>query len=371
MKISVLGIFLLSTVISFAQSQKKQNIRFYGKDSFLIEGIAFTDSARESPYDRFPLSAKGKVREAVWNLSKNSAGLAIRFSTNSSSISVKWKLMSGFTMNHMAATGIKGIDLYGKVDDHWQYINTGRPQGMENEALLVENMPGEWREYKMFLPLYDGVTNLEVGIDSMAEIRKPPKMQGKPIVFYGTSITQGGCASRPGMVYTSIISRKLSAECLNFGFSGNGKMEKEVVDLISEINAAFYVIDCVPNMQAGEIRERVIPLVETIRQKHPGSPVVFVEGPVYEKAFFDNEQMSMVNEKNRALYDSYQKLIESGTKNIYYINNKFSFDSDHEGTVDGTHLTDLGFMRFADYLISKFDKYKLLKYLEPDTRMKH
>jgi len=360
-KIVLLLVCQFYLLFSVAQPTQKPTLRFYGESSFLTEGIAFADSSRENKYDRFPLSAKGKVRDAVWNLSKNSAGITIRFSTNSSAIAVRWKLLKGNTMLHMAATGIKGIDLYGKTENRWQYINTGFPRSMENEELLIENMPVEWREYQLYLPLYDGVTDVEVGIDSLGEIKRPEKTSGKPIVFYGTSITQGGCASRPGMAYSNIISRKMGVECMNFGFSGNGKMEKEVVDLISEIDAAFFVIDCVPNMQAAEIRERVIPLVETIRKKHPVTAIVLVEGPIYEKAFFDNTLMSAVHEKNQALHDMYLQMIKSGKQKIYYIDHQFSNDSDHEGTVDGTHFTDLGFMRFADYLISKFNTYKLLK----------
>ncbi len=355
---------LFCTFVAAAQTDRKTSLRYYGKEVFLTEGIAFTDSVRENPYDRFPLSAKGKVRDAVWYLSTNSAGITVRFSANSSSIGVRWKIVNGKNMDHMAATGIRGIDLYGRTSEGWQYISTGIPKSLENEVILVEHMPAGWREYLVNLPLYDGVTRVEVGIDSLGQILKPEKRSGKPIVFYGTSITQGGCASRPGMAYTNIISRKLGVECLNFGFSGNGKMEKEVVDLLSEIDAAFFVIDCVPNMKPEEIRERVIPLVETIRRKHPRVPIVFVDGPVYEKSNFDTEQRSGLEEKSRILEEQYRQLTRKGKQKIFLVSNKFSTKSDHEGTVDGVHFTDLGFMRFSEHLISEFRRFKLLKELK-------
>ena len=193
----------------------------------------------------------------------------------------------------------------------------------------------------MYLPLYDGVIELEVGIDSLSEIIKPEKIIDKPIVFYGSSITQGGCASRPGMMYTSIISRKLNMECLNLGFSGNGKMEPELAEFFSGIDAKFYVFECVPN--------------------HPATPIVFIEGLIYERAFFNLKMQESIIERNRILRDNYDKLIKAGSRDIYYINNKYPLGTDHEATVDGVHFTDLGFMRYADYLITKFEEFGLIK----------
>ena len=109
-------------------------------------------------------------------------------------------------------------------------------------------MSKELREFKIFLPLYDGIENIEVGINSESFIKKPKKNHKKPIIFYGTSITQGACASRPGMAHTNIISRKLDIDCINFGFSGNGRMEQPIAELISMSDPLFYVIECMPNM---------------------------------------------------------------------------------------------------------------------------
>ena len=263
----------------------------------------------------------------------------------------------------MAETGIKGIDLYFKTGDGWQYVNTARPSGKINDFLLINNMQGERREYKMFLPLYDGVTKLEIGIDSLSTIEKAQKRQGKPIVFYGTSITQGGCASRPGMVHTNIISRKLDIECINFGFSGNGRMEKPVVELISGIDALFYVMDGVGNMQPEEIHSNAIPLVEIIRSKHPSVPIVFVECTWFDKTWLDEKSYNEIKAKNDALKSEYRKMIDRGFSNIYYIETTGATGTDHEATVDSVHLTDLGFLRYADFLISKFKKMRQVKTL--------
>ena len=358
-------IFIFSGIINYTLAQninsgKERKLKYYNKDYFLIEGTAFTDSVKENTYDRFPLSYKDKVRKPVWNLSKSSAGLSVRFLSNSSSISVKWELLNDMKMNHMALTGIKGIDLYCQVDNNWQYVNTALPSGKENVFLLINNMPVKMQEYKMYLPLYDGVINLEIGIDSLSKIEKPVKNDQRPIVFYGTSITQGGCASRPGMAYTNIISRKLNVECLNFGFSGNGKMEKPVAELISGIDASCYVIDGTANMTPGEVHENAMPLVEIIRSKHSNTPIIFIECIMFEKAFFEDTTRTIINNKNSALQTEYNKMAKMGYSNIYYIDNIGALGTDHEATVDGVHFTDLGFLRFADYIISKFDQFSLI-----------
>lgn len=359
-------ILIFSGGVSLASGQnlisgKEGKPKYYGKESFLIEGTPFPDSIKENTYDRFPISYKNKVRQPVWHLSKASAGISVRFLSNSSAINVKWVLINDSKMNHMAETGIKGIDLYCKADNKWQYVNTARPTGKENVFLLINNMPVKMREYKMYLPLYDGVSRLEIGIDSLSKIVKPVRTNQRPIVFYGTSITQGGCASRPGMAHTNIISRKLDAECLNFGFSGNGKMEKPVAELISGIDASCYVIDGTGNMSPSEVHENAIPLVEIIRSKHPSTPIIFVECTMFEKAFFEDTTRYSINNKNKALKEEYEKMGKRGFSDIYYIDNKGALGDDHETTVDGVHFTDLGFLRFADFLISKFDQLNLTK----------
>ena len=156
------------------------NIKYYGEESFLLEGTFIHDSLKENRYDRLPASYKEIVREPVWDLSKHSSGLSIRFLSNSSVITAKWEVLNNFSMDHMPDTGIKGVDLYFKDNDEWQYINTGVPVGFNNEYKLVENMENELREYKLFLPLYDGIKNIEIGVDSISYIKRPKINEKKP-----------------------------------------------------------------------------------------------------------------------------------------------------------------------------------------------
>ena len=372
-------LFIISgfSVLTFSQETeiiKETNINYFGRDHFLLEGTVIADSLKESPYDRLPVSYKEKVREPVWALSKASAGVTVRFHTNSTSINLKWSVLNDLDMPHMASTGIKGIDLYTKYNNKWRYVTTAGalvglktyqnksiPADSINEYELIKNMTPEFREYKLFLPLYDGVTKLEIGIDSNATIKKAIPNSQKPIVFYGTSITQGGCASRPGMAHTNIISRELDVDCINYGFSGNGRMETPIVELISEIDASFYVIECMQNMDAEQVSERVRPLVDMIRTKHPRTPIVLVENMMYTTAFLDQTIETRLIQENAALKNEYDKIIKSGTPNIFYIKDNQDLLVDNEGTVDGVHLTDLGFLRYADYLIENFKKQNLIK----------
>jgi hypothetical protein len=351
--------FLSSSIFSQEPTPKKENFTYYGKESFLIEGTGVAESEKESPYDRLPASYKNKVRKQVWDLSKNSAGISIRFNTNSSSVKVKWALLSDTKMNHMAETGIKGVDLYCKVNGVWTYVNTGRPTAKENEASLISGLSSGEREFKLYLPLYDGTTQVEIGLENGSTITKPDADKKLPIVFYGTSILQGGCASRPGMVFTSIISRKLNVDCINFGFSGNGRMDPPIAELISGIKASYYVIDCLPNMTAKQVTDSVIPLAKAIRSKNPTTPLVFVENVEYTRAIFQTDLKKSMDEKNQALKTEFDKLVQGGMKNLIYISATGSIGTDNEGTVDGTHLTDLGYLRYADYLIAKFKENKL------------
>jgi hypothetical protein len=336
-------------------------IKYYGKDFFRLEGTVIPDSLKENRYDRLPFSYKNIVRKPVWDLSKSSAGLSIRFLSNSTTISVKWKILNDFTMNHMAETGIKGVDLYYKNDNGWQYINTGRPQGIDNDYLLVDNMTENLREFKIFLPLYDGVKNIEVGINSTSFIRKVKENTKKPIIFYGTSITQGGCASRPGMAHTNIISRKLDIDVVNFGFSGNGRMEQPIAELISETEPLFYVIECMPNMISAEnISKTTIPLVNTIKKKNPDTPILFVDHFDFSFSVLDNQVKKYTDSMNTALKTEFKKMVDNGYENIFHLESKNALGSDYEGTVDGVHFTDLGFIRYADFLIERFKELKLI-----------
>ncbi|MBN1475430.1 SGNH/GDSL hydrolase family protein [Candidatus Sumerlaeota bacterium] len=316
-----------------------------------LENQGWTDTA--NPYDRYPARAEGVVREPVWELAHHSAGLAVRFVTDSPSIHARWTLRNeNLAMFHMPATGVSGLDLYARDGDIWRYVGIARPRhSPTNEVTLIEDIPSGPHEYLMYLPLYNGVRGLEIGIAEGARIAPaPPRPEShtQPLCFYGTSITQGGCASRPGMAYAAILGRRLGREAINLGFSGNGKMEPEVADLLAELDPAVYVLNALPNMEVEMVDERVVPFVHTLRATHPDTPIVLIENFIYQGAWFEAELAEEIREKNEALHRAFDALVAEGVTGIHLVESANLLGHDGEPAVDGVHLTDLGFFRMAD-----------------------
>ena len=316
-----------------------------------VEGQGWSDTA--APFDRFPARAESLVRPDVWNLSRHSAGLCVRFMTDVTSLQARWTLTSAnLDMPHMPATGVSGLDLYVRDDEGaWRWLSNGRPSAQTNTASLTSGIPPGTREYRLYLPLYNGVTSVELGLPEGTSLMRPdPYAAGHelPIVFYGTSITQGGCASRPGMLHTAILGRRLERPVINLGFSGNGRMELPVAELMAELEAAVYVIDCLPNIEAAQVTERTEPLVRLLREKRPETPILLVEDRTYSDAFLVASKRERNDTSRAALREAYERLTGAGTTGLYYLEGERLLGDDNEGTVDSSHPTDLGFFRQAD-----------------------
>jgi hypothetical protein len=316
-----------------------------------VEGRGWNDT--KSFYDRLPARAEGVVRKPVWNLSRNSAGMCVRFVTDATEIRAQWNLTDSWLYQpNGTAIAVSGLDLYVKTEAGWHWLAVGIPKSQTNDVSLIKNLiPGK-REYLLYLPLYNGVQAVAVGVPTNSIIEKaPPWGAGlrKPIVFYGTSILQGLSASRPGMVHSAILQRKFNWPIINLGFTGNGKMEPEMADLLAELDPSVYVIDCLPNMVADEIKERAEPLVRKLRAAHPQTPIVLVEDRTLQNAFLVSGQMVYYHLKDRAeLKAAFDRLQKAGVKNLHYIPGEHLFGDDGEATADGSHPSDLGFMRQAE-----------------------
>jgi lysophospholipase L1-like esterase len=330
------------------------HILWYDARELVIEGRGWRDT--EEFYDRLPARAKGVVRDPVWDLSRNSTGICVRFSTDATAVKVRWSLRDEqLALEHMPATGVSGVDLYIRTEGGgWGWLAVGRPsQYPANQKDLVGGLPPGWHEFLLYLPLYNGVSSVQVGIASTYSIAKAPPRPAeriKPICFYGTSIVQGGCASRPGMVHTAILGRRLDWPVINLGFSGNGPMELELARLMTELDPAAYVIDCLPNMEAGQVTERALPFVKMLREARPDTPIILVENIPYQGAPYLPGRYGAYTSKNAALRQAFQQMIETGIKGVLYLPCGNLLGHDEEATVDGTHPTDLGFMRMADAL---------------------
>ncbi len=315
-----------------------------------VEGRGWSGEARARWFQRLPDKAKGKVTESVWGLSQDSAGMMTRFKTDATSIYVRYALTkSKVGMTHMPATGVSGVDLYARDEQgHWRWVNVTRPETQNVSAAIITGLAPGLRDYAAYLPLYNGIESLEIGVPPDAKFEGQAPRSEKPIIFYGTSITHGACASRPGMVHTAILGRRFDRPVMNLGFSGNGKMDAAVGELLCEENAAVYVIDCLPNMDAKLVTERCEPLVKQLRAAHPDTPIVLVEDRRNTNSWITPARARHHDDNHAALQAAWDRLKAAGVARLYYIPGDHLYGDDADGATDGSHASDLGFMRQAD-----------------------
>lgn len=316
----------------------------------------FTDTERT--YARLPKWLEDSVRPTLWERQQCASGIAVRFATDSKRIGVKYNLFYNAHMAHMADTGIKGTDLYiFEGDSEWRHVNTNRPYLKDKdtkmcEATYVENLDGKMHEYMVYLPLYDGVDNLKIKVDSGAVItpgRVDLISSDNRIVAYGTSILQGGCASRTGMSPTAIISRELNCEVINLGFSGEGKQDPCLARAMAAIpDVDIYLIDPVPNCTEMQCDTLTYDFIKILRTARPEAKIVMLEGPLYPYSRYDSFFGSYLPKKNAAFRRNYERLIAEDPRNLYYVTSEGLDGPEDDGTVDGIHLTDLGFRHYAD-----------------------
>ena len=318
------------------------------------EGRAFDGMERKRWFDRLPALAEDKVSANVWNYSRDSAGMLVSFKTDATTIWVDYALLrerpvTAVIAAAMTAVGISGIDLYARDDsNHWRWVGISHPGQQEVRQALVADMSAGSREYRVYLPLYNGVERLSIGVPPGASFEPIGPRTSKPIVFYGTSITQGASASRPGMSHTAILGRRLDRPVINLGFSGHGRMETSVGELLAKIDAAVYVIDCLPNLDAHQVRERCIPLVTQLRAARPGVPIILVEDRRNANAWVIPKRNQHHVDNHAALAASFLALLDQGFEKLFYISGDGLLGHDSEGTTDGSHPNDLGFVRQAD-----------------------
>jgi len=225
----------------------------------------------------------------------------------------------------------------------------GQPKFPDTNAALVAGIPPTEREFMVYLPLRNGVISLEFGVPKGATI-KPGAGRAtgtKPIVFYGTSITHGIGASRAGMTHVAMLGRIFNREVINLGFSGNGRMEPEVLKFVAELDPAVFVLDCLPNMGAQLVTDRTVPGVKLLREDHPDTPILLVEDRNIQTGFLVDARRKANEANHAALREAFAVLKAEKTPRIYYLEGANLLGDDGEGTVDGSHPTDMGFTRQA------------------------
>lgn len=306
-------------------------------------------------YSRLPNRAQALVRKPVWDLSRNSAGLAIHFYTNASQIQVRYQVAGqNYAMNHMPATGVSGIDLYAIDSDGKWHLATEGFSFKDTITYTFNNLiqstyHKKGFEYRLLLPLYNTVKWLEIGTPDSATLQFIPVMAEKPIIVYGTSIAQGACASRPGMAWTNIVYRQLDYPVINLGFSGNGPFEQEMVGFLNEEEASLYIFDCLPNMgqlSSEEIYSRVVNGVKALRKNHT-TPILLTEHIGYVNDETNAGTRASWQRMNEAQKKAYHTLLKQGIANLYYLE-KDSIHFPQDGNTDYIHPNDWGMQVYAE-----------------------
>ncbi len=313
-------------------------------------------------FHRVDTARYNDMPKGVKRLFTQSSGLAVSFVTNSTSIKAKWTVPNKRQGANMTPIMQKGLDLYIRKDGRWEYAGVGAPHGVESERTLVSNMePGE-KECLIYLPLYDEITSLEVGVEEGASIRGGDNPFKGKIVVYGSSITQGASASRPGLSYTSRLSRRSGWQFINMGLSGSGKMEASVARMLADIeDADAFILDCIANPVAAEINERTATFVAILREKHPDIPIIFIQSIIRESCNFNMKSRAVVTAQNEAIEEQF-KALRKNDKNLYLIMEDSFIGDDHEGTIDDSHPNDLGFTRMLRKFEPKLSKILKIKF---------
>ena len=319
-------------------------LKFYDPrlEPFTIYGVFFEDGQ----YRRMPDAVAETVNDGVKTLARQTAGGRIKFKTNSSYVAIHTKCSGSFAP-HFSLTGTSGFDIYygkkekfaGTVIPKW---DGGCPE-YEGRYIFGER---RMREITVNLPLYCPVFEVYIGLEEDAKLEKTDGYKyEKPIVYYGSSITQGGCASRPGNCYQAFITRALSTNYINLGFSGSARGEDTIAEYISELDMSIFVYDYDHNAPTVEHLEATHEkMFKTIRAANPDLPVVFLSRPRYYLTNDEKRRMEIVKK-------TYERALANGDKNVYFIPGptlmKFAKDN---GTVDSAHPTDLGFFSMAKVL---------------------
>lgn len=345
---------LLIVIANFNVSNaQKTTTVFHDASKFYLYGKAFSTS---NTYHRIDTAAYGDLPLTVKRLLTHSAGLAVVFKTNSKSISAKWCVTKAKASNNLTPIAQKGLDLYIKKEGKWQFAGVGRPSDVCSEYNIVKNMDETEKECMLFLPLYDELKSLEIGVDKESNIESLDNPFRKRILIYGSSIVHGASAGRAGMAYPAILARKTGLYFINLGISGNAKMEKAAAKMVADVQADAFVLDCVPNPSPEQIKERAEDFVKTVRAKHPKAPVILVQSIIREAGNFDLVIRNRVAKQNEEITAAYNRLKAEGMKDIYLITAEKLLGNDHDGTTDGTHPNDLGFYRMTEQLAPQIIK---------------
>lgn len=313
-------------------------------------------------YNRLPQRFQANMPKAVWRLSQQCAGMYIHFKTNAKTIWIRYTLtQSTLWQGNMPPLNHSGIDLYGfdkNGESHWManqmnyqlHLKEGDTAVFKYDDILIPESGKQGLKYELFLPTYNGVKSMQIGVPENAIFSFQGQEKEKPVVIYGTSITQGAAASRPGLIWTNILKRETGIPFINLGFSGSALMESPIFEALSEINARAFIIDCIPNSfryyNDNTIQERFPAGIKKIRSKSD-APIIIAECIVGNDQTFVSQKDAKKVKANAILKKVFKQLQDEGIKNLYYITAE-DFNMPRDAMIEGTHPNDIGMMVYAN-----------------------
>ena len=340
-------------------NSKKYHFLKITEKPFELDGFAWFEKEKE--FCRLPaqmISKESNLNDGAKSLSWSSSGAMVRFKTDSKSIALKAELRENGIMEHMPLSGQSGFDLYFKTDKGLSFSRNIRPLSPKPdfvEGVFAENLDGEMHEFVIYLPLYNGIKTMEIGFAPGAKVQAPsPFKYPAPILFYGSSITQGGCTSRPGNAYTHFLTRWLDANMINLGFSGCGRGEIIMAECIASLKLSAFVMDYDHNAPDPEHLEKTHEIFfRTIRGKQPELPIVLLS-----KCDFENDVQQTNSKRREIIKRTYSNAIRAGDRKVYFIDGETLFGkTDRDAcTVDGCHPNDIGFLRMAKTVLPVLKK---------------
>ena len=320
-------------------------------EKFSLYGVRFDD--RANCFVRMDSQVAERVSEGVDYLCRHTAGGRLCFSTDSSFIKIAVEYAEFTQMSHMPVTGSSGFSLFELTDGGAKYLGNFAPVHQTDKtgfATGIQLGKGGMRKYVMYFPLYNRVDRLSIALDGNAAVQPlNPYRDVSPILYYGSSITQGGCASRPDNSYQALIAKRNNIDFINLGFSGNAKAEKEMVAYLGGINCSLFVCDYDHNAPSADyLKATHYPLYEGFRKAQPNTPILFISRP-------DINRWADGEERKKIVYSTYLRAKRQGDKNVYFLSGKSFYGNDlfWNYAVDGCHPTDYGFTVMAKKIYQK------------------
>ena len=337
---------IASLLCAFVFSASAQDMKWVNAVDLGIHG--YTKKTDKSPYYRYDYTPYDGFNKTVISHSKKCTGLYIVFKTNSSQVSATWENKPSRMGDNMTGIVQKGLDLYIKEGNDWRFAGVGRvstlPDQSKRTKTLVKNMAEGEKEFLLYLPIWCELYNLEIGVDSNATIEGLPSPFRHKVIVHGSSITHGASASRSGLTYPALLSRNLGIDFVNFGFSGECKMQPQFLEFLKTCEADAFLFDAFSNPNEQQIKERTAWFVAEMVKAHPGKPLIFLQSPIDLESYFDTERytrrVSHVNTASKIM-----KSLAKQYKDVYVL--EVPNVLGENGTTDNSHPTDLGFHRFV------------------------